>query len=47
MIYRGVKMDVEEKKKGWRNWLKAVGIALAACAVIAAIVFGISRLGIR
>jgi len=40
-------MDVDEQKKTRRNWLKAVGIALMACAVIAAIVFGISRLGIR
>ena len=40
-------MDIDERKKTRRDWAKAVGISLVTCAVIAAVVFGISRLGIR
>lgn len=48
MIYRDVKMTgEEEKKKVWRNWLKAAGYLVLVAAVIAAVVFGTEQLGIR
>ena len=47
MIYRGVKMEPEEKRKGRRDLLKAVGICLGTAAVIAAAVVLSGRLGIR
>ena len=47
MIYRGVKMTGEaERKKGRRDWLKAVGYAALAVAVVAAVVIGTQQLGI-
>ncbi len=48
MIYRGVKITwEEEKKKEWRNWLKAAGYLVLVAALIAAVVFGTEQLGIQ
>ena len=48
MIYRGVKMGAdEEKKRGRRDWLKAVGITVLVVAAAAAFVLGTQQLGIR
>ena len=47
MIYRGVKLPVEKKKKRRKDWLKAVVIAVLAVAVIAAVVIGVQQLGLR
>ena len=48
MIYRGVKMTgEEERKKGRRDWLKAVGFSVLGAAVIAAAIMLTGRLGIR
>ena len=47
MIYRGVKMGAEEKKKDRRDILKAVGITVLVVAVAAAVVIGPQELGIR
>ena len=47
MIYRGVKMTgEEERKKGRHDWLKAIGYAVLAAAVVAAVVIGTQQLGI-
>ena len=47
MIYRGVKITwEEEKKKVWRNWLKAVGYAALGVAVVAAVVLLTGQLGL-
>jgi len=45
MIYRDVKMNAEEKKKGKRGWLKVVVIGLGAAALIAAAVMLIGQPG--
>ena len=45
MIYRGVKMETEEKKKDRRDLLKAAGIAAGTLAVIAAVIFLTTKLG--
>ena len=47
MIYRGVKMPVEEKKKRRKDWLKAVAVTVLAVAVIAAVIIGVQQLGLR
>ena len=48
MIYRGVKMTGEEKRKNEkRDWLKAVGFSVLGAAVIAAAIMLTGRLGIR
>ena len=47
MIYRGVKMTWDEdRKQGWRDWLKAAGYLVLVAALIAAVVFGTEQLGI-
>ncbi len=47
MIYRGVKMTgEEERKKGRRDWLKAVGFAALGAAMIAAAVLLTGQLGL-
>ena len=47
MIYRGVKMTgEEERKKGRRDWLKAVGFSVLGAAVIAAAVLLTGQLGL-
>ena len=47
MIYRGLKLPVEEKKKRRKDWLRAVVIAVLAVAAIAAVVVGVLQLGLR
>ena len=47
MIYRGVKMEAEEKKKNCRDLLKAVGLTVMVVALVAAVVLGTQQLGIR
>lgn len=46
MIYRGVKMNAEERKKEIRDWLKAVWIGLGMAALIAAVVMLTGQLGL-
>lgn len=46
MIYRGVKMDNNDKRKIRSDRLKAVLIVVAVLGVIAAVVFGMRMLGI-
>ena len=45
MIYRGVKLETEEKKKDRRDLLKAVGIAAGMFAVIAGVIFLMTKFG--
>ena len=47
MIYRGVKMTwEEERKKGRRDWLKAIGYAVLVVAVVATAVVLTGQLGL-
>ena len=45
MIYRVVQLKAEERRKGRRDLLKAAGIAAGTLAVIEALIFLSTKLG--